>query len=72
MEASRCLVGNLGSEVGRGASGRQLRAQPCSVGTGQVGRVCEQPVGTKTSTPGLERCQPRRGARPTLQVRALP
>lgn len=47
MEASRCLVGNLGSEVGRGASGRQLHAQPCSVGKGQVDRVCEQLVGSK-------------------------
>lgn len=47
MEASQCLVGNLGSEVGRGASGRQLQAQPSSVGKGQVGRMCEQPVGSK-------------------------
>lgn len=47
MEALRCLVGNLGSEVGRGASGRQLHAQPSHVGKGQVGRVCEQPVGSK-------------------------
>lgn len=47
MEALRCLVGNLGSEVGRGASGRQLHAQPSRVGKGQVGSVCEQPVGSK-------------------------
>lgn len=47
MEALRCLVGSLGSEVGRGASGRQLHAQPSHVGKGQVGRVCEQPVGSK-------------------------
>lgn len=72
MEASRCRVGNLGSEVGRGASRRQLHAQPCGVGKGQVGRVCEQPVGNKASTLGLERSQPRRGARPILRVRELP
>lgn len=47
MEASQCLVGNLGSEVGRGACGRQLHAQPSSVGKGQVGRMCEQPVRSK-------------------------
>lgn len=62
MEASWCLVGNLGSEVGRGASGRQLHAQPCSVGKGQVECVSSQ-WGAKASTLGLK--EPARERSPT-------
>lgn len=75
MEASRCRVGNLGSEVGRGASRRQLHAQPCSVGKGQVGRVCEQPVGNRDKhirtreEPAKERSPTRSaGARASLKA----